>query len=242
VKFTPNSGRIDVRILAGDSTADIEVSDSGNGIAPDFLPYVFDRFRQADSRFAREHGGLGLGLAIARHIVEMHGGQIAVTSEGTGKGATFSVRLPMAETFDAALAPEPALSRVPARQLAGVRVLAVDDQEDALAMLRDALEAAGADVTTAIAAEDAIKLIEMAPPDVLVSDIAMPGMNGFELIRRVRASADVRAQRLPAAAITAYARPEDRALALESGFQVHVPKPIDPSEVVRIVGSLAHRD
>jgi PAS domain S-box-containing protein len=243
VKFTPSGGRIEVRILAGESTAAIEVSDSGIGIAPDFLPYVFDRFRQADSRFSREHGGLGLGLAIARHIVEMHGGQIAVSSKGTGKGATFSVRLPMAEMLDTTPQPEEALlPRVPALRLAGVRVLAVDDQEDALAMLRDALEAAGADVTTAIGAEDAIKLIEMAPPDVLVSDIGMPGMNGFELIRRVRASANVQAQHLPAAAITAYARPEDRALALESGFQVHVPKPVDPNEVVRIVGSLAHRD
>ena len=121
-------------------------------------------------------------------------------------------------------------------------MLAVDDQEDALAMLRDALEAAGADVTTAIDAEEAIKLIESAPPDVLVSDLGMPGMDGFELIRRVRGSSDVRAQRLPAAAITAYARPEDRALALESGFQAHMPKPVDLNEVVRVVGSLAHRD
>jgi CheY-like chemotaxis protein len=120
-------------------------------------------------------------------------------------------------------------------------VLAVDDQEDALAMLRDALEAAGADVTTAIGAEEAIRLIELAPPDVLVSDLGMPGMDGFELIRRVRTSANAQAQHLPAAAITAYARPEDRALALESGFQVHMPKPVDPGEIVRIVGSLVHR-
>jgi CheY-like chemotaxis protein len=184
---------------------------------------------------------LGLGLAIARHIVEMHGGQIDVLSEGPGKGATFRVRLPSAPSAgDTTARPTP--RNVPAQRLAGIHVLAVDDQEDALAMLRDALEAAGADVTTAVGAEEAIRLIESAPPDVLVSDLGMPGMDGFELIRRVRQSTNVRARRLPAAAITAYARPEDRALALESGFQVHMPKPVDPREVVRVVGSLAHRD
>jgi PAS domain S-box-containing protein len=240
VKFTPQGGRIDVRILQDDASAVVEVSDSGIGIASDFLPYVFDRFRQADSRFSREHGGLGLGLAIARHIVEMHGGQIEVTSEGPGKGATFRVRLPLAAMRADELADATARTVVPQR-LAGIRVLAVDDQEDALAMLRDALEAAGADVTTAIGAEEAIRLIELAPPDVLVSDLGMPGMDGFELIRRVRTSANAQAQHLPAAAITAYARPEDRALALESGFQVHMPKPVDPGEIVRIVGSLVHR-
>ncbi len=241
VKFTPQGGRIEVRVRQDDPDVVIEVVDSGIGIAADFVPYVFDRFRQADSRFSREHGGLGLGLAIARHIVEMHGGQIDVSSEGVGKGATFRVRLPTAAmASDAATQPMPA--KMPTQRLAGIRVLAVDDQEDALAMLRDALEAAGADVTTAVGAEEAIRLIELAPPDVLVSDLGMPGMDGFELIRRVRGSTNVRAQRLPAAAITAYARPEDRALALESGFQVHMPKPVDLGEVVRVVGSLARRD
>ena len=241
VKFTPQNGRIDVRVRQDEGDVVIEVTDSGIGIASDFLPFVFDRFRQADSRFSREHGGLGLGLAIARHIVEMHGGQIDVSSEGTGQGATFRVRLPTAAmASDATTRPSP--PKMPTQRLAGIRVLAVDDQEDALAMLRDALEAAGADVTTAIDAEEAIKLIESAPPDVLVSDLGMPGMDGFELIRRVRGSSDVRAQRLPAAAITVYARPEDRALALESGFQAHMPKPVDLNEVVRVVGSLAHRD
>ncbi|HEY2906017.1 MAG TPA: PAS domain S-box protein [Vicinamibacterales bacterium] len=241
VKFTPQGGRIDVRLRQDDADVVIEVADSGIGIAADFLPYVFDRFRQADSRFSREHGGLGLGLAIARHIIEMHGGQIDVASEGSGKGSTFCVRLPTAAIASDATTLSPS-EKMPTRRLAGVRVLAVDDQEDALAMLRDALEAAGADVTTAVGAEEAIRLIELAPPDVLVSDLGMPGMDGFELIRRVRKSANLRAQRLPAAAITAYARPEDRALALESGFQVHMPKPVDPNEVVRVVGSLAHRD
>jgi CheY-like chemotaxis protein len=240
VKFTPPGGRVDVRVRANATTADIEVADTGIGIAPEFLPYVFDRFRQADSRFSREHGGLGLGLAIARHIVEMHGGQIEASSAGQGKGSTFRVRLPLSPSR-AADRREPFRVTPTSRQLAGVRVLAVDDQEDALDMLRDALEAAGAEVTTALAAEEAIGLLDRVAPDVLLADIGLPGMDGFELIRRVRRSANARTQRLPAAAITAYARPEDRRYALENGFQEHVPKPVDPAEVVRIVGSLAGR-
>jgi PAS domain S-box-containing protein len=242
VKFTPAGGRIDVRVLAGARSADIEVSDTGIGIAPEFLPYVFDRFRQADSRFSREHGGLGLGLAIARHIVEMHGGRIEALSEGTGQGSTFRVRLPVSaarERADVAPAVSPRGLR---QQLIGVRVLAVDDQEDALAMVRDALESAGAHVDTALAAEEAIHLIESTPPDVLLADIGLPGMDGLELIRRVRQSGNSRTQRLPAAAISAYARNEDRDEALASGFQLHVPKPVDPLELVRIVGTLVGRD
>ena len=240
-KFTPPGGRIDVRVLQGESAVDFEIADTGIGIPAEFLPYVFDRFRQADSRFSREYGGLGLGLAIARHIVEMHGGRISVASGGADAGSTFRVSLPAVDmriAADAASGADPAPG---ARDLAGVRVLAVDDQEDALALLRDTLEAAGADVTTAVDALQAIRLIEDAPPDVLVADIGMPGMDGFELIRRVRRSGNALAKRLPAAALTAYARPEDRALALECGFQVHVPKPFDPGEVVRVVGSLAIR-
>jgi PAS domain S-box-containing protein len=241
VKFTPQGGRIDVRVRHERSSILVEVADTGIGIAPDFLPYVFDRFRQADSRFSREHGGLGLGLAIARHIVEMHGGQIEVASPGPGKGATFTVSLPMAGMQTGESAASVPVASAPQR-LAGVRVLAVDDQQDSLWMLRDALEAAGADVTTALGGEEAIQLIESTPPDVLVADLGMPGMDGFELIKRVRRSTNAHTQQLPAAAITAYARPEDRVLALESGFQVHMPKPVDPKEIVRVVGSLAHRD
>jgi PAS domain S-box-containing protein len=240
-KFTPPGGRIDVRVLQGESAVDFEIADTGIGIPAEFLPYVFDRFRQADSRFSREYGGLGLGLAIARHIVEMHGGRISVASGGADAGSTFRVSLPAVDMRIAADAASGADRAPGARDLAGVRVLAVDDQEDALALLRDTLEAAGADVTTAVDALQAIRLIEDAPPDVLVADIGMPGMDGFELIRRVRRSGNALAKRLPAAALTAYARPEDRALALECGFQVHVPKPFDPGEVVRVVGSLAVR-
>ena len=207
-KFTPVGGRIDIRVLQQAATVDIEVADNGIGIPADFLPYVFDRFRQADSRFAREHGGLGLGLAIARHIVEMHGGEISVASDGPGTGTTFRVTLPVAEMRETE-APETKSASVSTsrRQLAGVRVLAVDDQEDALALLRDALESAGADVMTAVDGQQAIALIERERPDVLVSDIGMPGMDGFELIRRVRRSTDVLTKRLPAAAITAVRTP-----------------------------------
>jgi PAS domain S-box-containing protein len=242
VKFTQAGGRIDIRVRHGDTTIDVEVADTGIGIAPDFLPYVFDRFRQADSRFSREHGGLGLGLAIARHIVEMHGGRIDAMSEGTGRGATFRVSLPrLMPKHDADVVERSTVGGAPWRRLSGLRVLAVDDQEDTLAMLRDILEAAGAQVTTASGADEAIRLIESQPPDVLLADIGLPGVDGLELIRRIRHSSVPEAQHVPAAALTAYVRAEDSAAALESGYHLHVPKPVDPNEVVRIVGSLAGR-
>jgi PAS domain S-box-containing protein len=241
VKFTPPGGRIDIHVRQVADLVEIEVTDSGIGIAPDFLPYVFDRFRQGDSRFSREHGGLGLGLAIARHIVEMHGGRIDASSAGAGRGATFRVALPRAASSGERDSGVGIRSDVMRRRLSGLRVLAVDDQEDSLAMLRDILEAAGAQVITASAAAEAIRLIEASPPDVLLADIGMPGMDGLELIRRLRRSGVPAAKRLPAAVITAYVRSEDRAAALESGYHLHVAKPVDPNEVIRIVGSLAGR-
>jgi PAS domain S-box-containing protein len=242
VKFTPNEGRISIHVRQTPVSVDIDVTDNGIGIPPDFLPFVFDRFRQADSRFSREHGGLGLGLAIARHIVEMHGGRVEAFSEGPGRGSTFRVSLPNSRpAVETDRSPHPGNGDQPSRRLAGLKVLAVDDQEDALAMLRAILEGAGAQVTTVSAGDEAIRLIEAAPPDVLLADIGMPGMDGLELIRRVRRSIVPAAKRLPAAALTAYVRDEDRSAALESGYHQHVPKPVDPSEVIRIVGSLAGR-
>jgi PAS domain S-box-containing protein len=242
VKFTPNGGSVTVRLEPFDGHVDISVADTGDGIAPEFLPHIFERFRQGDSRFAREYGGLGLGLAIARHIVEMHGGTIQAASEGTGKGSMFRVRLPA--THAVKLVPH---AEVTPQQLAdqshrlqGVRVMVVDDDADALSMVRELLETAGANVTTALSADEALALIQRHPPDLLLSDIGMPSVDGFELIRRVRQLATA-IRHVPAAALTAYAQPEDRSRALRSGFQAHLAKPIDPGELLTAVEMLAQR-
>ena len=239
VKFTPNGGTVTVRLEPTDDHVDIVVSDTGVGIAAEFVPHIFERFRQADSRFAREYGGLGLGLAIARHIVEMHGGTIRASSEGPGKGSTFRVRLPVTHAVKA----EPPAPRSPeaSHRLAGIHVLVVDDDEDALTMVRELLEAAGASVTTALSADEALVLIARQPPDLLLSDIGMPAMDGFELIRRIRELSPA-IRHVPAAALTAYAQPEDRTRALRSGFQAHLAKPIDPSELLTAVEMLAGRN
>ena len=240
VKFTPNGGEVTVHLEPIDGHVEIVVTDTGVGIAEEFLPHIFERFRQGDSRFAREYGGLGLGLAIARHIVEMHGGTIQAFSEGPSKGSTFRVRLPVAHVK--AVVAEPQSGRgQDRRRLAGVRVLVVDDDGDALSMVRELLEAAGANVTTALSADEALAVIERQPPDLLLSDIGMPAMDGFELIRRIRQLPPA-IRHLPAAALTAYARPEDRNRALRSGFQDHLAKPIDPGELLTAVERLAGRN
>ena len=243
VKFTANGGTVTVRLEPTDGHVDIVVADTGLGIAPEFLPHIFERFRQGDSRFAREFGGLGLGLAIARHIVEMHGGTIQASSEGLGKGSMFQVRLPVTHSVKAAVEPAPAVQHGQAgrHRLKGVRVLVVDDDADALSMVRELLETAGASVTTALSADEALTLIERQPPDLLLSDIGMPAMDGFELIRRVR-ELPLSIRHVPAAALTAYAQPEDRTRALRSGFQAHLAKPIDPGELLTAVEMLAGRN
>jgi PAS domain S-box-containing protein len=243
VKFTPNGGAVTVRLEPTNGHVDIVVTDTGVGIAPEFLPHIFERFRQGDSRFAREFGGLGLGLAIARHIVEMHGGTIQASSEGPGQGSTFRVRLPVTRGVRSAVEPAPAAVR--GRQgrprLEGLHVLVVDDDEDALSMVRELLETEGASVTTALSADEALAIIEQQTPDLLLSDIGMPAVDGFELIRRIRElSPSIRD--VPAAALTAYAQPEDRTRALRSGFQVHLAKPIDPGELLTAVERLAGRN
>jgi CheY-like chemotaxis protein len=242
VKFTPSGGAVTVRLEPADGHVDIVVTDTGVGIAPEFIPHIFERFRQGDSRFAREFGGLGLGLAIARHIVEMHGGTIEASSEGLGKGSTFRVRLPMTHAIRPAGDPEPAAPRTAqgSLRLEGIHVLVVDDDADALSMVRELLESAGATVTTALSAGEALALIEQRPPDLLLSDIGMPAMDGFELIRRIR-ELPPSMRHLPAAALTAYAQPEDRSRALRSGFQAHLAKPIDPGELLTAVETLAGR-
>ena len=247
VKFTPKGGRVQVRLERVNSHIEIVVSDTGIGIEKEFLPYVFDRFRQADSGSTRRTGGLGLGLAIVKHLVEMHGGSVQADSAGEDQGSTFTVRLPMMIVSPSAAQrrEHPLAERRNALQqladLAGVRVLAVDDDADALALLKDVLEAAGAVVATAASASDALDAIGAFKPDVLVADIGMPDMDGFELIRRIRALDDPKLRDVPAAALTAFARSEDRTKALQTGFEMHLAKPVDPGELVASVATLVRR-
>ncbi len=247
VKFTPKDGRVHVRLERVNSHVEIIVSDSGIGIDKDFLPLVFDRFRQADSGSTRKTGGLGLGLSIVRHLVEMHGGSVHAASAGPDQGSTFTVRLPVM-----AVQPSPSAKREhplaelsrPLQQLAdlgSVRVLAVDDDADALGLLKDVLEAAGAEVATASSAASALETIRAFRPQVVVADIGMPEVDGFELIRRIRASEDPLVSEVPAAALTAFARSEDRTRALQSGFEMHLSKPVDPGELVASVATLVRR-
>jgi signal transduction histidine kinase len=248
VKFTPRGGRVQVRVERTDSQVEIVVSDTGIGIEPDFLPHIFERFRQADARFSREHGGLGLGLAIARHFVELHGGVIHATSAGSGQGSTFRVQLPAmivhAEPRPTPVRVHPLTTTgsipVPLPAISGVHVLAVDDEADSRALLAEVLEAAGARVTLAGSAIEALQALAHETPHVIISDVGMPGIDGFEFIARVRQLSGP-ARNLPVAALTAYARSEDRVRALECGFQMHLAKPINPSELVAAVKVLANR-
>jgi CheY-like chemotaxis protein len=251
VKFTPKGGRIQVRLERVNSSVEIVVSDTGIGIRPDFLPHIFERFRQAESA-AREHAGLGLGLAIVRNLVELHGGTVYATSGGEGQGATFRVRLPVrivhpewrlealrVHPRDGESAP-PLLADLP--NLDDTHVLAVDDDPDALRLLKEILETVGATVTTATSSRAALEIVATDRPDVLVADLGMPLMDGFELIQELRTSKVTAVRNIPAAALTAYARSEDRAKALKSGFEMHLAKPIDPAELIAAVKALArHR-
>jgi CheY-like chemotaxis protein len=248
VKFTPRGGRVHVRLERVNSHVEIVVSDTGMGIRADFLPYVFERFRQADAGTTRKMGGLGLGLAIVRHIVEMHGGTVDASSAGEGHGATFVVRLPLMIVHPRELEvsrEHPRTERPDAltslADLAGIRVVAIDDEHDALKLLEVVLEAAGATVTTFNSAVTALNRMADLQPDVLIVDLGMPEMDGFELIRRVRTSPDRSIRRIPAAALTAFARSEDRTKALRSGFEMHLAKPVDPAELVASVATLARR-
>jgi PAS domain S-box-containing protein len=248
VKFTGRGGRVQVRLERVDSHVEVAVSDTGTGISPDFLPHVFERFRQADSGTARGRGGLGLGLSIARQLTEMHGGTIEVSSGGMGKGATFRVKIPlmilhpMPEQAPRVHPRSDASTRkVNVTDLEGVHVLAVDDEPDALSLLSEALEAAGARVTTAKSAQEALIQLDVEVPDVVVADLGMPQLDGFGFINRLRRHKDVRVREVPAAALTAYARSEDRMKALRAGFQIHLAKPIDPAELVTTIAALAKR-
>jgi PAS domain S-box-containing protein len=249
IKFTPRGGRVQVRLSRVNSHVELAVCDTGRGIAPDFLPFVFERFRQADATFSREQGGLGLGLAIAKQLTELHGGTLSAASGGLGQGSTFTVTLPLmivhATASDGTVREQPRADRQAASletvpRLDGIRVLAVDDEVDSLSLLRAVLEGVGATVTTAGSALAAIDAIRHEPPDVMVADIGMPGMDGLQLIRALRQMAEP-VRSVPAAALTAYARSQDRITSLASGFQMHLVKPIDPVELVVAVASLAPR-
>jgi PAS domain S-box-containing protein len=248
VKFTPKGGHVELELATRDGQAVVAVKDSGQGVRPEFLPYVFDRFRQADSSSVRRHGGLGLGLAIVRHLVDMHGGSVHVDSEGEGKGSTFTVMLPL-DTKDAEqsrpasplAAPGLSSSAESVPRLNGLRILVVDDEEDARRLLVEVLASFGATVMAAKSASEALDAVRARRPDVLVSDIAMPEEDGYSLIRKVRSMSEERGGRTPAVAVTAYARLSDRVRALSAGFQSHLAKPFEPAELATVVASLTGR-
>jgi PAS domain S-box-containing protein len=242
VKFARPGGVITVQLSQDERSAEIKVADDGDGISADLLPYVFERFRQGDSAGSRRHGGLGLGLSIVRPLVELHGGTVRISSPGPGRGTTCIVQLPISTgaaataLTNAGIAPDP---RNPFPRLSGVRVLIADDDPDTLTMLSSVLRRCGAEVSTATSAAEALKLIEVSEPSLLVVDIGMPGEDGYSLIRKVRDLLPRKVGRTPALALTAYARTEDRVRALAAGYQMHVPKPIEPIELAAAVKSLA---
>jgi PAS domain S-box-containing protein len=249
IKFTPKGGRVQIVLERVNSHIEINVADTGVGVKPEFIQHLFERFRQGDASTTRKFGGLGLGLSIVKSLVELHGGSVMVKSAGEGQGTTVSVHLPLAvihRNADSGPRRHPNTPNVGptsfvAANLAGLSVLVVDDQSDARELIRRLLEECGADVLTAGAADEALALVEARKPDVLVSDIGMPGCDGFDLIKRVRALGPDRGGRVPAIALTAFARSEDRTRALRAGFVVHVAKPVDPSELVATVAIVAGR-
>ena len=249
VKFTPKHGRVQIRLEQINSHIEITVSDTGKGIAPEFIPYVFDRFRQADQTITRSQGGLGLGLSIVRQLVEMHGGTVKVESEGAEKGTSFVVKLPrliavprtekeIEERIHPTVSRE-FISMNCAPELTGLRVLVVDDEFDSRELISIVLKECGSEVVTAGSMKETLLILEKERFDILVSDIGMPEEDGYMLINKVRALPDEQGGRIPAIALTAYARIEDRVRALTAGFQVHVPKPVDPVELVAVIASLA---
>ncbi|MBD2170925.1 PAS domain S-box protein [Anabaena cylindrica FACHB-318] len=243
VKFTPEGGRVEICLEQVETNVQIQVIDTGTGISPEFLPYVFDRFRQADATTTRNQGGLGLGLAIVRNLVELHNGKVSVASPGEGQGATFTVQLPLLATYSTLTPEEPLIQRQTAWdtkvQIKGLKILAVDDEPDTREFLKTALEQYGAIVTTAASTREALKLLQLVKPDVLLSDIGMPNEDGYALIRQIRALSSEQGGNVPAAALTAYTRQSDRLQALTAGFQIHISKPIEPIQLLKIVATLA---
>ena len=241
-KFTPAGGRVDVQLRADGDIATINVADSGSGITPEFLPYVFDRFRQADQGFTRAHGGLGLGLAIVKHIVEMHGGEVRASSEGNGKGARFEVRLPMSRVADRRRpAAKEESSEFPPIDLSGYFVLVVDDDEATRELVATILGQANARVKTAASVSAAMSEFEVEVPGLLLADIGMPQEDGLSMIRRIRQRSPGRGGLVRAVALSAYTRPEDREAALAAGYDDFLPKPAMPADVIRAVNRWLRR-
>ena len=248
IKFTPNGGKVRVDLGQLDSQIEIRVTDTGIGIEPEFIDHVFERFRQASTSTTRVKGGLGLGLSIVKSLVELHGGSIAVSSPGKNKGTTFAIRLPLApqratnieaRIYTGAATLEP--QRFQPVDLHGLKVLVVDDEADARGFICRVLEECHAKVASAASAYEALVKIRKDPPHVLVSDIGMPETDGYELLRRARTLDHANAERMPAIALTAFARSEDRTRALNAGYSVHLSKPIDPAELLATVASVARR-
>ena len=248
IKFTPKGGQVQVLLQRVNSHLELSVSDTGIGIPPDFLPHVFDRFSQLDSSTTRAFGGLGLGLAIAKQLVELHGGSIRAASQGENKGSTFFVELPISIVqIEDERAPRThptaeVLSHdaVALPMLVGLHVFIVDDEPDARELLRRVLEEQGAKVTSFSGAADALTALKTTKPTVLISDIGMPGIDGYQMIREMRAL-ESRTERIPALALTAFARAEDRKRSLVAGYQAHLAKPFDIAELILVVADLAGR-
>jgi CheY-like chemotaxis protein/two-component sensor histidine kinase len=239
VKFTPMGGRVAVQLEQAGNQVQITVSDTGKGILPNFLPYVFDYFRQEDGATTRKFGGLGLGLAIVRHLVELHGGTVQVASPGEGLGATFTVKLPLMPVQSAITDDRP--SSEPSLDLNGIQVLVIDDEIDSREFVAFVLEQAGARVTTATTAGEGFALLTQSQPDVLLSDIGMPDMDGYMLMQQVRMLPPEQGGTVLAIALTAYAGDFNQLQALQVGFQQHLTKPIEPDELIRVIANLTTR-
>jgi CheY-like chemotaxis protein len=249
IKFTPKAGKVQVSLARVNSQLEVTVVDTGQGISEEFLPYVFERFRQADASTTRRHGGLGLGLSIVKSLVELHGGSVSAKSAGKDQGATFCIELPLM-VFDSSLSSvareHPRTGGAQAStldhpSLHGLTVLAVDDEPDARNLVRRVLEDCGARVLLAESAEEGLAVLRRERPDMLVSDIGMPGEDGYEFIRKVRQLPADEGGRTPAAALSAFARAEDRTRALRAGYQTHIAKPVEPTELTAVIASLAGR-
>jgi CheY-like chemotaxis protein len=244
IKFTPKEGRVQVVLARVKSHLEVRVSDTGQGIAAEFLPYIFDRFRQVDPSTTRKHGGLGLGLSIAKQLVELHGGTIDVSSPGVGQGTTFTVHLPVqivhrdTDAHDAS--PQAEFNAVDL-SLAGVRVLVVDDEPDSRQLVQRLLSEYGAEVQLAASVDEALEMFRKQRPDIVLSDIGMPEKDGHDLMRAIRAMPEHEGGNVPAAALTALARAEDRKRAMLAGFQAHLTKPVDTGELVAVIATLCGR-
>jgi CheY-like chemotaxis protein len=248
IKFTAKGGRVQITMGRAESHLEIAVTDTGIGIEPSFLPHIFEPFQQERDGSKRRHGGLGLGLSIVHHIVELHGGEIIAQSQGPGQGPTFTVKLPLLGTSEPLGLPWPrhprandGLSNVILGRLDKIKVLLVDDEPNANEAVQTLLDSCGAEVRVAGSAEQALQMLDVWRPDVLISDIAMPEEDGYVLIKKIRARSARQSGDIPAAALTAYAKIDDRVSILAAGFQMYLSKPADPSELIAVVASLAAR-